>query len=146
MKTSDYTMVCAFYSLFESTPPFKKNELIVKGKRLFLAKYDFDEALYSGEYLGDFRRGTFIPSMHLIRTHLDNAKYQVTLGQKAAWLFMCGRDVFSQSVKESLVTNKHVLVRDQEDVIGFGISHSGKVVIENKRDIGEYLRREMTQN
>jgi ribosome biogenesis protein Nip4 len=109
--------------------------------------------LYAGTYLGKIRKKRFFPSFILLRMiAADKKANKIVVDKKTAWLFICGRDIFTSGiVKTSGSTKKgaYMLVLNQYDeCLGFGrITQSldlkrGGVAVKNISDIGDFLRRE----
>jgi ribosome biogenesis protein Nip4 len=111
--------------------------------------------LFVGLYLGKIKGGIFLPSFPLLSMIAEQAKNRIVVDDKAAWLFVCGRDIFREGVVEAygsknrgaytLVFNRH------GECLGFGKiikdldkAKSG-VVVKNVLDVGDFLRRERTQ-
>jgi len=117
------------------------NSILIKTKKPFTV----------GTYLGKARGKQFFPSVNLLNMIRAEARNKIWVDDKAAWLFVCGRDLFSEGIKTStscvykgiitLVLNKN------DEVLGFGkavkkITDKDVVVIQNIFDIGDFLRRE----
>jgi ribosome biogenesis protein Nip4 len=132
--------------------------IVEKGGRYFL----LDEALlkivrkdfyYAGTYLGKVKNGKFFPSFNLLTMLAKGEANKIVLNKKAAWLFICGRDVFRQgivAVRGSRKKGDHALVLNQfGECLGFGkivgsLDEGAKteVAVKNVSDIGDFLRRE----
>ncbi len=125
--------------------------------RYFLLKEDLksiikEDFYYAGKYLGKTKKGMFFPSFNLLAMLAETETNKVVVDEKAAWLFICGRDIFCEGIKGvhgsrrkgdfTLVLNVH------SECLGFGkILHdlSAKsigLVIKNVSDVGDFLRRE----
>jgi len=134
--------------------------LVVKmGNRLFLLDGEVrklagksEEWLYAGIYLGRVEDGKLHPSFPLLSMIAEKAKNRVTVDDKTAWLFICGRDIFREGileVKGSGAKGAYTLVFNRNgECLGFGriaenldYLKSG-LAIENLLDIGDFLRRE----
>jgi ribosome biogenesis protein Nip4 len=125
---------------------FLLNEALQK-----VARKDF---YYAGTYLGKVKNGKFFPSFNLLAMLARGEANKVVVGKKAAWLFICGRDVFRKgvvAVRGSRKKGDHTLVLNEfGECLGFGkIIGSldetyGKtgVAVRNISDIGDFLRRE----
>ncbi len=120
-----------------------------KLKKLVLARRDF----YSvGLYLGKIKNGIFFPSFNLLNMLVNVAANKVVLDKKAAWLFVCGRDVFKTGVLRVSGSRRKgsftLVLNDFGECLGFGkiVSSLGDkdatVVIRNILDVGDFLRRE----
>jgi len=94
-----------------------------------------------GICLGKQKSKRFDPSIELIKLLAKVSDKKVYINEKAAWLFICGRDVFSKSIVKSTVKKGLCLVMNaKEECIGYGeFSSKG---VKNILDIGEYLRME----
>jgi ribosome biogenesis protein Nip4 len=122
---------------------------LLNEKLKHLAAEDF---FYAGAYLGKTKGEKFFPSFILLRMIAENKANKVVVGSKAAWLFICGRDMFKQGiVKVEGLKQKgaYTLVLNQRgECLGFGRilrdlgEEKGGVVIKNVSDIGDFLRRE----
>jgi ribosome biogenesis protein Nip4 len=136
--------------------------IVEKGGRYFL----LDEALlkivrkdfyYAGTYLGKVKNGKFFPSFNLLTMLAKGEANKIVLNKKAAWLFICGRDVFRQgivAVRGSRKKGDHALVLNEfGECLGFGkivgsLDEGAKteVAVKNVSDIGDFLRREARQS
>lgn len=79
---------------------------------------------------------------------------KTVVNEKTAWLFICGRDVFKQGIKQMIgLKNKghYTLVMNQNDqCLGFGkilctierAKDETKVIVKNISNIGDFLKRE----
>ncbi|MBS7615738.1 hypothetical protein KEJ45_00850 [Candidatus Bathyarchaeota archaeon] len=150
----------SFAKFFGVKISLNKN-FVRKGNRYFL----LDERLralakeisgwqFAGAYLGKNKNGKFYPSSLLLFMITDQAENKIIVDDKAAWLFVCGRDIFKEGIMRvygsktrgayTLVLNKH------GECLGFGritenLDEAKEgVVVENVSDIGDFLRRERT--
>ncbi|MGA2386368.1 MAG: hypothetical protein ABSG33_07535 [Candidatus Bathyarchaeia archaeon] len=106
----------------------------------------------AGMYLGKVKKGIFFPSFNLLNMLVDAAANKVVLNGKAAWLFICGRDVFGSGVAKAMGSKRKgdaVLVLNEfGECLGFGRitgdlgGSAEKVAVKNVLDIGDFLRRE----
>jgi ribosome biogenesis protein Nip4 len=132
--------------------------IVEKGGRYFL----LDKALlkiarknffYAGTYLGKVKNGKFFPSFNLLTMLAKGEANKIVVEKKAAWLFICGRDVFQQgilAVRGSRKKGDHTLVLNEfGECLGFGKIISSldgavktTVAVKNVSDIGDFLRRE----
>jgi ribosome biogenesis protein Nip4 len=124
---------------------FLLNEALMK-----VARKDF---YYAGAYLGKVKNGKFFPSFNLLTMLAKGEANKVVVEKKAAWLFICGRDVFRKgivAVQGSRKKGDHTLVMNEfGECLGFGrIVYSldgatkSDVAVKNISDIGDFLRRE----
>ena len=131
--------------------------IVKKGGRYFL----LDKALlkiarknffYAGTYLGKVKNGKFFPSFNLLAMLAKGEANKIVVDKKAAWLFICGRDVFQQgilAVRDSRKKGDHTLVLNEfDECLGFGkiigsLDEAVKteVAVKNVSDIGDFLRR-----
>lgn len=104
-----------------------------------------------GVYLGE-EKGSFRPSPALIDLISHNVKKRVTVNEKAAWLFLCGRDILMDGIDDAGDFDKDdlVLVEDKDkNILGYGKvvaqydpRMKNRQYIKTLLDRGEYLRRE----
>jgi len=125
---------------------FLLNETLVK-----VARKDF---YYAGAYLGKVKNGKFFPSFNLLAMLAKGEANKIVVEKKAAWLFICGRDIFRKgilAVRGSRKKGDHMLVLNEfGECLGFGkimgsldeTSGKTEVAVRNISDIGDFLRRE----
>ncbi len=116
-----------------------------------LANKDF---FYAGIYLGKAKEGKFFPSFNLLSMLAKKDANRIVLDRKAAWLFICGRDVLAKSIVRvigSARKQSNVLVLNEfGECLGFGrivgnLNERGKsdeIAVRNVADVGDFLRRE----
>jgi len=102
--------------------------------------------------LGETKHGEFFPSFNLLNMIAQEKANTISLGKKAEWLFICGRDVFGQGITKvagSMKKGDYTLVLNvYGECLGFGRilrSLEGKKkgpAVENVLDVGDFLRRE----
>jgi len=109
---------------------------------------------YAGIYLGKAKEGKFFPSFNLLTMLAKKDAARIVIDRKAAWLFVCGRDILSQSVVRFFGSGKkhsNVLVFNEfVECLGFGRivenlrenSASDEIAVRNVSDVGDFLRRE----
>jgi ribosome biogenesis protein Nip4 len=119
-----------------------------------LQKIAGEDFYYAGTYLGKVKNGKFFPSFNLLATLAKGEANKVVVEKKAAWLFICGRDVFRKgvvAVRGSRKKGVHTLVLNEfGECLGFGkiigsldeAAKESEVVVRNVSDIGDFLRRE----
>jgi len=98
------------------------------------------------------KEGKFFPSFNLLAILAEAEDSKVVVNEKAAWLFICGRDIFGGgivSVQGSRREGDFALVLNEfEECLGFGRivrdlgAKDAKVVVQNILDVGDFLRRE----
>lgn len=129
------------------------------GKRIFHDPHNLHrfatehriETFSAGVFLGE-EKGGFRPTIALVDMVAPHCKSVVTVSDKAAWLFLCGRDVLMDGVVsvEDCERDGVAIVKDiEENVLGFGTvmaewntRQKGRVLLKHTLDRGEYLRRE----
>ncbi len=103
------------------------------------------EVVSAGTYLGAMKKGRFVPGTAVLDTLSKISERKVFLEQKQAWLFLCGRDVFADSVRKANVKEGYVLVQSMENEnLGYGVyrREGRRMLIRNLFDRGDFLRRE----
>jgi ribosome biogenesis protein Nip4 len=133
--------------------------VVEKGGRYFLlneallkvARKDF---YYAGTYLGKVKNGKFFPSFNLLAMLAKGEANKVFVEKKAAWLFICGRDIFRKGIlaaRGSRRKGDHTLVLNEfGECLGFGriigsldeTAKKTEVAVKNISDVGDFLRRE----
>ncbi len=127
----------------------KDRYYLLNDKLKKLVSRDF---FHAGTYLGKTKDGTFFPSFALLTQIAEGKANKVMVGDRAEWLFICGRDIFARGITEvigsgrkggyTLVMNKH------GECLGFGRiagnlqAKSNVVAVKNISDVGDFLRRE----
>jgi len=116
-----------------------------------LVRQDF---FYAGIYLGKAKEGKFFPSFNLLGMLAKNGANRIILDRKAAWLFICGRDVLGTNIVRVWGPGKKntntLVVNEFGECLGFGrivgnLSGEGvgnQIVVRNVSDVGDFLRRE----
>ncbi len=94
-----------------------------------------------GTYLGTGK--PFHPSHALLDWIDARTERCIEIDRKSAWLFLCGRDVFAQSILKKKVDDGLVIVKNElGEVLGLGELTGRKVAVKNLLDKGDFLRRE----
>lgn len=94
-----------------------------------------------GTYLGTGK--PFHASTALLDWLGERTKRIVEVDKKAAWLFLCGRDIFGESITKRNVDTGEVIIKNEGgEVLGLGSFTGRKVAIKNMLDKGDFLRRE----
>ena len=126
---------------------FLLNESLLK-----VARQNF---YYAGIYLGKVKNGKFFPSFTLLAMIGKGEANKVIVNKKAAWLFICGRDVFRTgilAVRGSRKKGDPVLVLNEfGECLGFGrlvrnlvgAVKKNEIAVKNVSDVGDFLRREI---
>ncbi len=127
--------------------------LMIDSKRFTLSqelgrqRFSREKLVYAGTYLGRNRR-LFEPGSPLLQMlAAEEGTRKVHLGRDAAWLFVCGRDIFEENiegVEDALELGGYYLVMFDGRCIGYGRfeTSAGIHVIRNLFDLGDFLRRE----
>lgn len=110
---------------------------------------------YAGTYLGKVKEGTFFPSFNLLAMLAKGKANKIVVDKKAAWLFICGRDVFRRGVLTAHGSRRKgdyaFVMNEFGECLGFGkITCSldanvkdTEVAVKNISDVGDFLRREL---
>ena len=105
-------------------------------------------------YLGKAKEGKFFPSFYLLGMLAKKEANRIILDKKAAWLFICGRDVLRKSIVRVRVQaekDTNTLVFNEfGECFGFGRiveklrdgAGDNGLWLENVLDVGDFLRRE----
>jgi ribosome biogenesis protein Nip4 len=119
-----------------------------------LRGYTQKDFYYAGTYLGKVKNGKFFPSFNLLTMLAKGEANKIVVEKKAAWLFICGRDIFRKAilaVRGSRRKGDHTLVLNEfGDCLGFGrilcsldgAAKKTEVAVKNILDVGDFLRRE----
>ena len=111
---------------------------------------------FAGTYLGAVKGASFFPSFLLLDMIAKTKANKLVVNKKAAWLFICGRDIFRRGILEgdNLKKGDYVLVMNEHnECLGFGklvlslrgAPDSKQVAVKNILDVGDFLRRERRQ-
>ncbi|MFQ5620245.1 MAG: hypothetical protein ACE5FT_00205 [Candidatus Nanoarchaeia archaeon] len=140
-------MITDFIKQFTTEEVIDIEHVIKIDRRFYLADPKDDiliqksDPTYTGTYLGEEVKKKFKPSfilLDLIGKHTDK---KVRVNDKAAWLFICGRDILDS--KANFPDRTIVLVTSENDeVLGYGIFWEGKISVKNILDRGDFLRKE----
>ena len=131
-----------------------------KGGRYFLLnktllKVTQKDFYYAGRHLGKIKAGKFFPSFNLLAMLAEGGANKIVVEKKAAWLFICGRDIFRKgivAVHGSRRKGDHALVLNEfGECLGFGrivcsldgAAKKSEVAVKNISDVGDFLRREV---
>ena len=133
--------------------------ILNKSGRYFLVNkslrgYIHKDFYYGGTYLGKVKKGKFFPSFNLLAILARGDANKIVVDKKAAWLFICGRDIFRRgilTVRGSRKKGAHTLMMNEfGECLGFGkivcrLDEEAKkteVAVKNISDVGDFLRRE----
>jgi ribosome biogenesis protein Nip4 len=145
----------AFASLFGAKILFNPEFTVEKSQRFYLLSPRLKKLqgnfYYAGLYLGKVKNGVFFPSFNLLDMLLPEAANKIVVDRKAAWLFICGRDVFGSGVVKVMGSKRKgdatLVLNEFGECLGFGrltgdLGASERVAVKNVLDVGDFLRRE----
>ena len=99
-----------------------------------------------GVFLGE-EKNYFIPSpalIDIIAKKTDSEQHKLFINKKAEWLFLCGKNIFDESVLRPQMPQEGSLVLVQNELdenLGYGlIKKEDRWIIKNLLDKGYYLR------
>ncbi len=102
---------------------------------------DFVSAFFSiGLFAGYEKKGQFYPSLELIKNVSKDYPHKVSLDKRSSWLFLCGRDIFKESVDSTIYQGYVIIENEKNEFLGLG--YGNKNMILNIIDLGDFLRRE----
>jgi len=148
-----------FMKRFNSSLLLDEKLVVAKRNRYFLVnnalkrfvKKDF---YYAGAPLGKVKRSVFFPSFILLSLMAQGEANKTIVDSKAAWLYVCGRDVFKRGIVSTTGSKRKgdytLIMNQRNECLGFGkiihnleeVKDRDKVVVKNISDIGDFLRRE----
>ncbi len=106
----------------------------------------------AGVYLGKAKDGKFFPSFNLLSMLAKHRANRVVVDQKAAWLFICGRDILAKGVLRTFGAAKKgtatLVMNEFDECLGFGTvlgsfgDSNTAVAVRHVLDLGDFLRRE----
>ncbi len=146
-----------FASKFGAQVVLNPEFLLEKSGRFYLLnptlrKVTRGDFYYAGLYLGKTKEGKFFPSFNFLNMLANVAANKVFPKRKAAWLFVCGRDLFSRGIAEVQGSRRKgdftLVVNEFGECLGFGMitgsfeKSDGEVAVKNVLDVGDFLRRE----
>jgi hypothetical protein len=105
------------------------------------------DLVYAGMYLGRDRR-VFEPSAILLEMlSMEKETRKVNVDRETAWLFVCGRDIFQESilhVEGDLGLGSYCLVLYDGRCLGYGRYETvyGTRMVRNYFNVGDFLHRE----
>ena len=121
---------------------------LLSKKLLSIAQDDF---FYAGSYLGKMKNHKFFPSFNLLSMLAKTEANKIVVDDKAAWLFICGRDIFSKRITAVYGSRRKgdytLIINSFGECLGFGrivhdLDTESEVLIKNVSDVGDFLRRE----
>ena len=133
---------------------FREEELIRINNKRFIASAKLsseinrrDRLVYAGMFLGK-TKNVWEPSTILLRLiAVQPYVHKVWVDDSSAWLFVCGRDIFSEHILKhspDLVEGVNYLIMLDDDCLGYARfeKFQDKLILKNLYDIGDFLRRE----
>jgi ribosome biogenesis protein Nip4 len=116
-------------------------------ERLWEIKNGVNRDIYSmGLFLGEEKRG-FSPSpalIDMVSRFPDTQSKKIFVNKKAEWMFLCGRNVLSESIAKNPnnLSEGLVLVQNENDEnLGYGLfKKEDTLIIKHIMDKGRYLR------
>ena len=124
------------------------NRRFTVGENLDDYVFRWDNLVYAGKLLGRDRR-LFHPSPALLQevASEEGSLNRVHVDRETGWLFVCGRDVFEESLlsrEGGFEEGDLSLVMLDGDCLGYGVveAFQGRKILKNVFDIGDFLRRE----
>ena len=124
------------------------NRRFTVGESLDDYVFRWDNLVYAGKLLGRDRR-LFHPSPALLQevASEEGPLNRVHVDRETGWLFVCGRDIFEESVlrrEGGFEEGDLSLVMLDGDCLGYGVVEvfQGRKILKNVFDVGDFLRRE----
>ena len=95
--------VTDFASTFGIEIALNPDLTVEKGGRFYLLNQALkpmvrQEFFYAGLFLGKAKEGKFFPSFNLLTILAKKEANRIVVDRKAAWLFICGRDILAKSI------------------------------------------------
>ncbi|MBI4441200.1 hypothetical protein HY639_03465 [Candidatus Woesearchaeota archaeon] len=127
----------------QDTIPYVKrgNRFFFATPEVLAAEHTVKIAPFSlGLPLGGKKNGIFMPSLPLLTLLAPHTTQKVVITDKAAWLFLCGRNVAAASIVKRAAEGFVLVQNKQDENLGYGqLTKDG---VRNLLDRGDYLRRE----
>ncbi len=149
-------MIDEFIAYFTDKELFDSEHVYQLGSEWYLVPHELfalgknqpRQPVFVGTFLGKQHGERFAPGVALLELLAPHAA-KVEVSDKAAWLFVCGKDVLQPSIlsaTHAIKLHQRVLVMCKSEVIGIGKVMGSmteqKTIIKNVFDIGDFLRRE----
>jgi len=149
--------IVTFASKFGGKIAFNSEFILEKAQRYhllnpLLRKLVRSDFFHAGLYLGKVKNGVFFPSFNLVNMLVDVAANKMIVDRKAAWLFICGRDLFQKGIVRVQGSQRRgdftLVLNEFGECLGFGRivtaldRADGDVAVKNILDVGDFLRRE----
>lgn len=147
----------SFASRFGGNIKFNPEFVLERNQRFYLLNPQLKRLqgsfYYAGLYIGKMKNGVFFPSFNLLSMLVDVVANKVVVDRKAAWLFICGRDIFGSGIVKvmgsKLKGDATLVLNEYGECLGFGkitgdlAGPSERVAVKNVLDLGDFLRREI---
>ncbi len=143
-----------FAQNFDTILSLDENSIIKRENRYYLltstiAPFIRPNFTHAGIYLGkngkDFHPGLNFLSLLAAQSNVN----KTIVNEKAAWLFVCGRNILPKSIiriEGSKTRGSYTLIQNENrETLGYGRFVHNRA-INNIADIGDYLRREKPHN
>lgn len=123
------------------------NKRFLANKMIMHNIYNKSRLVYAGKLIGR-TRGEFIPSSTFLQELAkDNEVNKIWVNEKVGWLFICGRDIFKESIIKNegpLKEGYYSLVMLEEDCLGYGKieENNDRTIFRNLFNIGDFIQRE----
>lgn len=138
---------------------FNEDLIIQQDGRYFLLNNTLkplvkQDSFYAGAFLGKVKEGKFFPSFILLSMLAQEHANKVMVEGKAAWLFICGRDILGKSIVRVYGSGKKntntLVLNELGECLGFGrivenlsgSTRNNQIAVRNVSDLGDFLRRE----
>lgn len=134
---------------FDNVKQLRSDYYLVPAELNKVLKQTKHTTSFIGIYLGK-KKKNFIPSPYLLAKLAKASKNKITVNDKGAWMFICGKHIYAKSITKFNASQKFndlVLVLNQHnECLGYGKMinkfDSKKVAVQNIFDIGDFVRRE----
>jgi ribosome biogenesis protein Nip4 len=87
----------------------------------------------------------FIPSFPLLDHIAKHTEQIITVDEKTAYLFTCGRDIFGNQVEHKPKGDMMIVTNQHKEVMGVARNDKIKGMYKNILDRGIFLRQEMNK-
>jgi ribosome biogenesis protein Nip4 len=129
-------------------------DVVKDGKKYYLVPRAVKETqelidqdpVFQGLFLGE-NKENFLASIALLELIAPFTDKKISLNEKSAYLFICGRDIFEENIESGSKTNSAVIVTNSlGEVLGLAKKENKKqnkkIMYKNLTDIGIFLRKE----
>ncbi len=115
-----------------------KSLYLVNSSAQHLIKNMSEEPVSVGLFLGTTKH-PFTPSIPLLRIITPHTEKKITLNEKSAWLFVCGRDAFSDNILKGDTNSSLVIVLDENGET-LGLAKKKPDMYKNIVHAGQFLK------